>query len=261
MRAGTCARSTSSIRTRRPCSALCIPSTRRPTPTDDAGGSIPRPRRASLPTIGLPLRRASPRCFASSWRSTPPRACRRPTCPSPVLMRRTKNEPEAAVPVRPEVESLLPGAACGGSLRDGSCRELLLARRAAPCARGRLRAHHGRARHGQERRAAGSRRSAPQASRGHRLRARPPPAQRLRPRLVMEYASREELLGCLRPLLKAAGNPKLMTAELIGTLCEHAMGNYRALASMGAELLAAATERELAQLDEKLYFELFAQAP
>ena len=30
---------------------------------------------------------------------------------------------------------------------------------------------------------------------------------------------------------------------------------------MGAELLAAATERELAQLDEKLYFELFAQAP
>jgi len=84
---------------------------------------------------------------------------------------------------------------------------------------------------------------------------------RIRPRLVMEYASREELLGCLRHLLKAAGNPKLMTAELIGTLCEHAMGNYRALASMGAELLAAATERELAQLDEKLYFELFAQAP
>lgn len=84
---------------------------------------------------------------------------------------------------------------------------------------------------------------------------------RIRPRLVMDYASREELMACLRHLLKSAGNPKLMTAELTATLCEHAMGNYRAMAGMGAELLAAAAERELGQIDEKLYFELFAQTP
>jgi type II secretory pathway predicted ATPase ExeA len=83
---------------------------------------------------------------------------------------------------------------------------------------------------------------------------------RIRPRLVMEHAGRDELLACLRHVLKAAGNPKLMTAELMATLCEHAVGNYRVLAGMGTELLAAAAERELAQIDEKLYFELFAAA-
>ncbi len=83
---------------------------------------------------------------------------------------------------------------------------------------------------------------------------------RIRPRLVMEHASRDELLACLRHVLKAAGNPKLMTAELMATLCEHAVGNYRVLAGMGTELLAAAAERELAQIDEKLYLELFAAA-
>jgi hypothetical protein len=48
-----------------------------------------------------------------------------------------------------------------------------------------------------------------------------------------------------------------MTPELVHTLCEHALGNYRVLTTMGAELLAAAAQRELPQLDEKLYLELF----
>jgi general secretion pathway protein A len=81
---------------------------------------------------------------------------------------------------------------------------------------------------------------------------------RIRTRLTLEYASREELRACLEHLLDAAGNPTLMTAELKTTLCEHALGNYRVLTTMAAELLAVAAQRELAQLDEKLYLDAFA---
>jgi hypothetical protein len=56
----------------------------------------------------------------------------------------------------------------------------------------------------------------------------------------------------------SAGNAALMTAELKGTLCEHAMGNYRILAGLGSDLLSAAAQRDLAQVDEKLYLEIFA---
>ena len=81
---------------------------------------------------------------------------------------------------------------------------------------------------------------------------------RLRTRLVLEYATGEELLACLRHLLATAGNPTLMTPALMTTLCEHAAGNYRVLTTMAAELLAAAAQRETTQLDEKLYLEVFA---
>ena len=49
-----------------------------------------------------------------------------------------------------------------------------------------------------------------------------------------------------------------MTQELMQTLCEHAMGNYRALCNMAAELLTIATQQEKSQLDEKLYLECFS---
>jgi len=85
-----------------------------------------------------------------------------------------------------------------------------------------------------------------------------PLGSRIRTRLTMEYASKQELGACLKHLLQSAGNVKLMTPELMSTLCEHAMGNYRALANMAAELLATAAQREIPTLDEKLYFEVFA---
>lgn len=85
-----------------------------------------------------------------------------------------------------------------------------------------------------------------------------PLGSRIRTRLSLEYASREELRACLEQRLAAAGNATLMTAELMTTLCEHALGNYRVLTTMAAELLAVAAQRELAQLDEKLYLEVFA---
>jgi general secretion pathway protein A len=84
-----------------------------------------------------------------------------------------------------------------------------------------------------------------------------PLGSRIRMRLTLEYAARDELSACLGHLLTTAGNAKLMTTELVHTLCEHALGNYRVLTTMGAELLAAAAQRELPHLDEKLYLELF----
>ena len=88
-----------------------------------------------------------------------------------------------------------------------------------------------------------------------------PLGSRIRTRLVMEYASRDELAQCLRHLLSSAGNASLMTKELAATLCDHAVGNYRVLTGMAAELLATAAQRELTQLDEKLFLELYGATP
>ena len=86
-----------------------------------------------------------------------------------------------------------------------------------------------------------------------------PLGSRFRTRLVTEHASRDELLAGLTHLLAGAGNASLMTTALRQTLCDHAAGNYRILTTMAAELLVVAAQRELPQLDEKLYLEVFAQ--
>jgi general secretion pathway protein A len=86
-----------------------------------------------------------------------------------------------------------------------------------------------------------------------------PLGSRIRTRLATEYASRDELQACLSHLLAGAGNASLMTPALQQTLCDHAAGNYRILTTLSAELLTAAAQRNLPQLDEKLYLEVFAQ--
>ena len=91
-----------------------------------------------------------------------------------------------------------------------------------------------------------------------------PLGSRIRLRLHLEYASREELMACLKQLRSTAGNASLMTPALTQTLCDHAVGNYRVLTTMAGELLATAAQREITQLDERLYLELFgapASAP
>jgi general secretion pathway protein A len=88
-----------------------------------------------------------------------------------------------------------------------------------------------------------------------------PLGSRIRRRLVLEYAARDELLACLDHLLEAAGNSALMTTELKATLADHAAGNYRVLMNLCDELLSFAVDRELPRLDEKLYLDVFAQAP
>ena len=87
-----------------------------------------------------------------------------------------------------------------------------------------------------------------------------PLGSRIRRRMHLDYASRDELLACLDHLLAAAGNPSLMTSELRVTLADHAAGNFRVLMNLADELLSVATDRELARLDEKLYLDVFAQA-
>ena len=86
-----------------------------------------------------------------------------------------------------------------------------------------------------------------------------PLGSRIRTRLATEFASRDDLLACLEHLLAGAGNASLMTPQLRHTLCDHAAGNYRILTTMAAELLAAAAQRDLPVLDEKLYMDVFAQ--
>jgi type II secretory pathway predicted ATPase ExeA len=85
-----------------------------------------------------------------------------------------------------------------------------------------------------------------------------PLGSRIRMRFNTEYADSKQLMQSLTHLLESAGNPNLMTTELMQTLCDHAMGNYRVLCTMAAELLAVAAQQEKLQLDEKLYLECFA---
>lgn len=84
-----------------------------------------------------------------------------------------------------------------------------------------------------------------------------PLGSRVRTRLVMEPASRQELVGYLEHLVRSAGNAKLMTRPLMEALADHAIGNPRVLCGMAADLLAAGMEREVDTLDEKLFLELF----
>jgi general secretion pathway protein A len=88
-----------------------------------------------------------------------------------------------------------------------------------------------------------------------------PIASRVRSRLRLEALTPKQLQECLNHLLKAAGNPRLLTTSLIATLCEHASGNLRLLMNMANDLLAAASHQERDQIDEKLYFEVFALDP
>jgi type II secretory pathway predicted ATPase ExeA len=88
-----------------------------------------------------------------------------------------------------------------------------------------------------------------------------PLGSRIRRRLVFDYASRDELLACLDHLLGTGGNPSLMTTELKATLADHAAGNYRIMMNLADELLTVAADRDLPRLDEKLFLDVFAQAP
>jgi general secretion pathway protein A len=88
-----------------------------------------------------------------------------------------------------------------------------------------------------------------------------PIASRMRSRLRLEALPPKQLQECINHLLKAAGNPRLLSPSLIQTLCEHASGNLRLLMNMANDLLVAASQQEREVIDEKLYFEVFALDP
>ncbi len=85
-----------------------------------------------------------------------------------------------------------------------------------------------------------------------------PLGSRIRKRLKMESASSQQLLDCLNHLLEKAGNPTLMSDELMNTLCDHSLGNYRIMTTLANELLEEACRQKLPHLDEKLYFKVFS---
>jgi type II secretory pathway predicted ATPase ExeA len=88
-----------------------------------------------------------------------------------------------------------------------------------------------------------------------------PIASRIRVRLTLDYLQPQQLHEALRHALTEAGNPHLLTPEVMTTLTQHAAGNLRVLTTMANDLLATAARRELAQIDQKLYFELFDDSP
>ena len=84
-----------------------------------------------------------------------------------------------------------------------------------------------------------------------------PLGSRMRVRLAMHYAERDELLTCLKHLLDTAGNASVMSDGLVHNLCDHAAGNYRVLSTMAAQLLAVAAKEQITQLDEALFLRVF----
>jgi len=84
-----------------------------------------------------------------------------------------------------------------------------------------------------------------------------PLGSRMRVRLPLEAASREQLQDTLNHLMRSAGNPNLLPKELVMTLAEHALGNHRVLVNLANELLSTAAQRERDVIDQQLYFEVF----
>jgi general secretion pathway protein A len=84
---------------------------------------------------------------------------------------------------------------------------------------------------------------------------------RMRVHLALERSTPDELAELVGHALQKAGAVKLMTPELVATLCDHAQGNPRALMNIAGELLDVAAQREVRHIDEKLFQEMCAAPP
>ncbi len=84
---------------------------------------------------------------------------------------------------------------------------------------------------------------------------------RIKIRLTMEPYDRQMMLECLEHCLAQAGASHIMSSGLKETIVDHAAGNLRLLNNMAAELLARGAQKEIAQLDEKLFLEVFSRQP
>jgi type II secretory pathway predicted ATPase ExeA len=84
---------------------------------------------------------------------------------------------------------------------------------------------------------------------------------RMRVRMTLQPLGRDHLLDYLQHALSQAGAPHLMSKTLMETLSDHAAGNLRVLNSMAAEMLLEGSKREMPQLDEKLFLDMFSRHP
>jgi type II secretory pathway predicted ATPase ExeA len=79
---------------------------------------------------------------------------------------------------------------------------------------------------------------------------------RLRYRLILKPIESNELAVFLQNTLKLAGAPSLMTKELMNTLADRSLGNFRTLMTLCNECLVEAVRVETPVIDEKLFFDL-----
>lgn len=84
---------------------------------------------------------------------------------------------------------------------------------------------------------------------------------RIRPRLNLKPYARDDLLNYLEHAISQAGAHHLMTETLMEILADHAAGNLRLLSTMALEMLSEASRKEMAQLDEKLFLEMYSRQP
>ena len=88
-----------------------------------------------------------------------------------------------------------------------------------------------------------------------------PIGSRIRTRFRADPASQEEMTRLLQHRLETSGNPSLMTPEVQQTLVDRSASNYRVLLNSADELLTRAMEKNIPQIDEKLFFEVFNPNP
>jgi type II secretory pathway predicted ATPase ExeA len=86
-----------------------------------------------------------------------------------------------------------------------------------------------------------------------------PFSSRIRTRLLLDYASKDDLHAVLKHGLEKSGNATLFPKNLAAALVEHAAGNLRALMTIAGELLLFATEQDRTDIDEQLFFELYKE--
>jgi type II secretory pathway predicted ATPase ExeA len=82
---------------------------------------------------------------------------------------------------------------------------------------------------------------------------------RIRLRMYLEAHDKQAMREYLRHSLEQAGAAHLLTKELAETLVDHCAGNPRVLNSMAGELLEAGMSKDLPQLDEKLFLDLYSR--
>jgi type II secretory pathway predicted ATPase ExeA len=87
-----------------------------------------------------------------------------------------------------------------------------------------------------------------------------PLGSRIRVRHHLDILSRSELSQLLKESIARAGNPTLMTPELIETLADHSLGNPRVCMNMATQLLTTGAQKEAALLDAKLFFDMFPKS-
>ena len=85
-----------------------------------------------------------------------------------------------------------------------------------------------------------------------------PLGSRIRVRMTQESATKEQLEKTLIESMAKAGNANLMSKELINTLVEHASGNYRVMMIMADNLLSEGMAKDVNQLNEKLFFQIYS---